>query len=342
MSSRVLVGILDWGLGHATRSAPVIRKFIQDGYEPVIISAGTSLEWLKNEFPELKTHSLPSLRIRYPSRFSFMLPWYTGWQLWQSRQAFRNEQKMVEKWTGYYRPVLIFSDNRPAFFSTRVKSIYMTHQLRVLAPFASRLATALHRRLMEPFTEIHVPDFEKEPSLSGKMGHPTEIPKKVKYIGPLSRYTYKPAVEKTDWLILLSGPEKQRTVLENIILEHPHLFQGRVVLIRGTTQRAQKAFPSQWEVLDLANGLEVYRHALQARRILSRSGYSSLMDWFSWRRKALLVPTPGQPEQVYLARHMQHLKWFPCIPQHRLHLLNTHETTSFFRFINSEKPLAHD
>ena len=332
MGQTVLVGILDWGLGHASRSVPLIRRFIQRGYEPVIMSSGMPLHWLSAIFPSLPTVALPSLRIRYPSRFSALLPWHTAWQLWHRRKMLQNENAAVEKWVRYYRPAFIYSDNRPGFFSSQVPSYYLTHQLHVTTPFFSGMASAVHRHLMRHFHEIWVPDFKSHPNLSGKLGHPQKKPENLKYLGPLSRYDYKRGAAEIDWLIVLSGPEKQRTVLENNILRHQHLFEGKVCLIRGTHQKPLQAIPTHWDVVDLANNEQLGNAALKARRILSRSGYSSIMDWFVMQRQAVLIPTPGQPEQLYLANHLSRLGLFPYVHQHRLDDLQHISYRNYYSF----------
>jgi len=40
-----------------------------------------------------------------------------------------------------------------------------------------------------------------------------------------------------------------------------------------------------------------------AETVVCRSGYSSLLDLAALGQRAVLIPTPGQPEQVYLAKH---------------------------------------
>ena len=65
---RILVAPLNWGLGHATRSIPVINALIEEGFQPVIASDGIALSLLQKEFPELKSYELPSYNISYPKK----------------------------------------------------------------------------------------------------------------------------------------------------------------------------------------------------------------------------------------------------------------------------------
>lgn len=342
MSKRVLVGILNWGLGHATRSVPVIRRFMAQGYEPVIASDGLALAWLRRTFPELPAEELPSSSVIYPRRGGGLLRPWVGMQLLAKARAFRAEKRLAARWARRYGAEMIFSDNRPAFHVPGIRSVYMTHQLHVEAGIFSGAATRLHRRLMRPFDEIWVPDFDGTPNLAGRLAHPAPPSLPVKYLGPLSRLHSRKPATVIDWLLVVSGPEQQRTQLENALIRHAALFDGRVTLVRGTLRQPRPKIPSHWQVVDLAGTKELERLAAQARLIVSRSGYSSVMDWFVLRRKAILIPTPGQPEQQYLARHLEATGLYPFVPQNDLARIAHIDLSHYFDYSPFKNTQTHD
>ena len=49
---KIIYGVCSWGLGHATRSLPVIRRLMDENNEITIISNGRTLELLKKELDE--------------------------------------------------------------------------------------------------------------------------------------------------------------------------------------------------------------------------------------------------------------------------------------------------
>ena len=330
MPAKVLVGVLNWGLGHAARSVPIIRDFVARGYEPIIASDGLALRFLREHFPNAVFETLPELRIQYPanSRFFMFGMLINGFI---HRNWPKAEKQVVQKLVEYYRPQLLFSDSRPFFWHPSIHGIYMTHQLQVRAGKLSRIVNYFHHQWMEKFDEIYVPDFATPPGLSGKLGHPDSLNAKVKYIGPLTRFRNKGPKLETDWLLLLSGPEKQRTLLEELLIKHHQIFRGNVCLVRGTPDaRLKRPYPSHWQVFNLLSEKQLARYVRGAKTILSRSGYTSVMDWYLLQKKAILVPTPGQLEQEYLAHHLAQAKLFPFLRQEQLPYLEQIDFDRFF------------
>ena len=331
MQARILVGILNWGLGHAARSIPVIRDYMARGYAPVIASDGLALDFLQQQFPGAVFEKLPALHIRYP-RHPHLFPVFMAENALRNLKNIAAERRRVSELVQRYRPQMIYSDNRPFFRHPGVHSIYMTHQLQVPAGRFQKSASRLHHRWMDAFDEIFVPDYALPPGLSGRLGHPGENIPSVKYIGPLTRFDSKGDDIPLDWLLLLSGPEKQRTLLEKLLIRHQHLFGGRVCLVRGTDRITRLEYPAHWEVFDLLHGRALAARIRGAAKILSRSGYTSVMDWFLLRKKAVLIPTPGQGEQEYLARHLEKIRLFPFVEQAHLEQIAHIPYEQYYRF----------
>lgn len=321
---RILYAVLNWGAGHATRSVPVIESLLRRGHEVVLASDGMAGEILRKRFPALPYEELPSYKVRYPRKGRYLLPALAG-QSFQALRVFGATRELISRWVKKYAPDQIISDGRPAVRHKNVHSVYVTHQLKVLAGPLTRAATALHKALYEQFHEIWVPDYESFPYYSGMLGHPERRPRNLRYMGILSRFLSKKnfadeeSVPSADWLIILSGPETQRTVLEQTVKNHASLFSGKVVLVRGTLHPPAAVFPSDWTVYDWADETLLYNLILKAKKLILRSGYSSVMDLVAMQKQAILIPTPGQPEQEYLARFLHGKGLFPAVSQSALH-----------------------
>jgi len=303
---RVIVAVLNWGLGHATRSEPVIEKLMAHGYTPVLASDGLALKYLKMAFPSLETERLPAYRISYSKNFFWLK---MASQLPRIAWVYRKEHRQLEKLVEKYAAVGVISDNRLGCYSKKVPSAYITHQLKIMLPMGRKLASRLHHRFIDRFSQCWVPDWLGEPNLSGELSHDyiPEVP--LRYIGPLSRfdhYRIPQRKEDFDYCVLLSGPEPQRSQLEEMLLHGLSKTRRKVVFIRGTQKPARLNFPERWTVIDLADKDAVARLVTSAKMTISRSGYSSIMDFSFLGNKALLIPTPNQPEQLYLARFLTH------------------------------------
>lgn len=196
----------------------------------------------------------------------------------------------------------IITDNRPTCFSSKAKNIYITHQYSIRAGLFSFFATALHRFSFKNFDEVWIPDEEKYPSLAGRLSHPKNKKTRKRYIGWLSDLKPESTERVYDIAVILSGPEPQRTWLENDIIQQLSKSKFSVCLVRGTNILPEIKWPKMWHVIDVATRANVQRIYAQSQILVCRSGYSTLMDLEIFPKPAILVPTPGQPEQEYLAQ----------------------------------------
>ena len=295
---RVLYAVLNWGLGHATRSIPVIYNLLESGIQPVIASDGLALELLKKRFPKAQFIALQSLNLSYSIGDSQLL--HLTKQTPKALAWYRKERSQVKKLLSENSFSGIISDNRPAVFSKEIPSVYITHQLHVKAGIMSPIATILHQSSYNNFSSIWVPDHPQPPGLSGALGHPSNPNQKVSYIGPLSDLK-KIEDSKTHGIgIILSGPEPQRSQLEiELINQLEH--EKDITLVRGTNKPLDFELPTLWKVYDLAGRETVSEVYKNCETLIARCGYSTLMDLAAYPKPAILIPTPGQPEQLYLA-----------------------------------------
>ncbi|WP_264560222.1 glycosyltransferase [Flavobacterium sp. N2270] len=337
---KILVAPLNWGLGHATRCIPIINGLIDNGFEPVIASDGVALELLKKEFPKLISFELPSYNIQYAQK-GRNFKWKMIAQIPKIISAIQNEQKTVAKIISAYHFDGIISDNRLGVFSKEVPSVFITHQLNVLTGSTSWLTTILHKKYIQKFDECWVPDVETSPNLSGKLGHPTELIKNVKYIGPLSRLCKKPMPTVYDLMVLLSGPEPQRTILEEKIILELEKYPKKVIFIKGVVEKKQiKEVKNNITYYNFMNSRELQTTFNESNHILCRSGYTTVMDLAKLNKKAFFIATPGQYEQEYLAKKFKKEGIIPSCKQEDFTIKKLDEIELYKGFTNYSKKIT--
>lgn len=298
---KILVAPLNWGLGHATRCIPIIGGLLSRNFQPILAGDGMSLDLLRKEFPDLKSYVLPGIEIHYPSQgnlFRLRL-------LSQTPKLLSNiskERKRVEEIHEIEGLCGIISDNRFGVRSDDVPSVFITHQLNVLSGSTTFFSTLWHQRIISKFNECWVPDFE-EKGLAGRLSHLNTPNDRVKYIGPQSRLSALGKEKKWDLLFLLSGPEPQRSIFEEKIIRELQGHGGNNLIVRGIVEEKQtRRQKEDYALVNFMQHKEIQDAIDQSHLIISRSGYSTLMDLHAMEARAFFVPTPGQYEQEYLAK----------------------------------------
>lgn len=314
---KVLVAPLNWGLGHATRSIPIIRYYLAQGDEVVLGGDGDSILLLKQTFPNLRVINLPSLELRYTSN-----PQQRGFYfraVWALIRFTIADHYYLQKALNIEHFDLIISDNRFGFFSRQVRSVYITHQLYPVLPKRLRLfqplTRAIHAFIYNRYNEVWVPDYAAiDNNLSGLLSHGHRFDKKAKYIGPLSRFDVSeriatPYRSNVNYSIVavLSGLEPQRTLFEQELVERFRESTIPVLIVRGKIGSPRSTTRiGAVTMIPYLSDKELLPLLLQAEKIIARSGYTTIMDLetLNLLAKAELHPTPGQSEQEYLATHL--------------------------------------
>ncbi len=311
MGKNILICPLNWGLGHATRCVPIIKDLTNQGNKVIIAADEGPLAFLQKEFPDHEFIKFPGFSPKYSrsnTQVFRMMRAFPG-----ALRDFRRDHKTVESIVKNYNIDTVISDNRFGCWSKQAHSVFMTHQLHIQVPKVWKWATPIinlfNNSYIKKYDEVWVPDVEDEPSLGGKLSHPALNGVNTKYIGHLSRFSSdnQSFTEKTNkFLVILSGPEPQRTMFENIVLKQARETKDNILILR--------AKPDSSELLrDVPDNVSMFNHVdddmfvklvNSAEIIICRGGYSSLMDLKALGRTAFLVPTPGQTEQEYLARHL--------------------------------------
>ncbi len=329
MNRKVLVAPLNWGLGHATRCIPIINALIQEGLEPVIASDGVALSLLKKEFPLLETKELPSYNIEYAKKGSnFKLKMLLNSP--KIAHAINAEKKAIKKIIEEEKFCGIISDNRMGVRHKSIPSVFITHQLTVLSGKTTSISTKLHNKYIKKFDVCWVPDMADDPNLSGELGHPKKSNIPVTYLGPLSRFEYQIVPKKYDIMVLLSGPEPQRTLLEKKLLQEFEQSDKRIVFVRGLIEPHHKTYvKNNITIHNYLTGKDLEETINSSNLIISRSGYTTVMDLAKLKKKAFFIPTPGQFEQEYLADRLTSNKLVPSCNQNDFTLTKLRDLNTF-------------
>ena len=333
---KVLIAPLNWGLGHATRCMPIINELGRRKIDVLLASDGGSLDLLRKEYPLLPTFELPPYDIKYSTSnmaFNMLM------QAPKIKRAIAVEHKAIEQIVQEQDVSVIISDNRFGCFSKKVYSIFMSHQLNIKAPLraAEKIIGYWNKSQINNFDFCWVPDYATSPNLSGDLSHPSPIAK-VAYLGPLSRLTTstQQTIER-EVLVILSGPEPQRSHLEKIILKQAKELDDRFLIVRGKIDDPdRKQVADHIEIIGHLTAKELNKVINSSKVIIARSGYSTLMDLAKVGKPAILIPTPDQTEQEYLARRFHQLGIFYSQTQKDFQLKKALEEVKQFKGFQSE------
>lgn len=305
---------MDWGLGHSTRCIPVIQTLIDNDFDVLLAADGNSAKLLSKEFPKLTILPLNGYNITY-SKKRILFSTKLISQIPKILKAIKQEHLWLKQIIEEYKIDIVISDNRYGLYNKTIKSIFITHQLAIEtgSVLTNALVQKLNYNLINKFDACWVPDEEEPHDLSGKLSHPKMLPKvPTMYVGVLSRFK-KQIIEKIfDLLVIISGPEPQRTTLEEKMLLQMNKLSLKMVLVRGLPGGKNK-------IMNENKGLTILHHLpskelntlIQSSKVIvARSGYSTIMDLITLQQKAILIPTPGQTEQEYLASYLAEKKYF--------------------------------
>ena len=311
---KILICPLNWGLGHATRCVPVIREQLAAGNEVVICADGYPLEFLRQEFPALRTLELPSYPIRYSrgkSQVFAMLLFLPTLLKGICRENYWLKKLLIKEHFD-----VIISDNRFGLWNKSIHSIYITHQVMIKMPnglkWLEPFGYILHKYIINKFNECRIPDFAEDGGLSGDLSHKYALPKNATFIGTLSRFNdYKLTAPDTNYQIVavLSGVEPQRTLFEKELIAVYKNSDKKTLIVQGKpcSEPFRKEISGNLTVIPYMNTSELAAVLMGCEEIISRSGYTTIMDLnaLNCLNKARLIPTPGQTEQEYLLQHLR-------------------------------------
>lgn len=284
-----------------------------------------ALKLLEKEFPKLEAIELPSYNISYAKK-----PQFFKLKMAQNSpkfiKAIKAEKKATQSIINEFQIDGILSDNRFGVYSKHIPCVFLTHQLKVLSGNTTWLSTKMHQKIIRRFDACWVPDNLGEDNLSGELGHTDVLGIPVKYIGPLSRFNKSDSPIKYNLLVLLSGPEPQRTYLQNLLLKELETFKGAVLFVKGIVEgESKKSVSDNLTSYNYLTSEALEKAINESKVVLSRSGYTTVMDLAKLEKKAFFIPTPGQFEQEYIATRLDKLGHVPYCKQNefKIEMLDT-------------------
>ena len=311
-SKKVFIAPLDWGLGHATRMVPVIEYYQSAGWEVILGGEGQSALWLKKRFPQLRFLPLPSYKVRYSKSLPFVFQMIRS--LPKIALSIQRERKKVQRYHGQYQFDLILSDNRYGVRVKGVKSYIFSHQINIRFAFAQAQIFKIQKAFFRRFTGVLVPDFPLHPNLAGELSALTpkqQLSVPLYYLGALSRFSavhYTQREKKYKYVAVVSGPAPHKELFVEQLCEAFSKVKEQTIIITYGLERPRDLSPQVNFVV--APSDELFLQLVQESEcLISRSGYSTLMDLLYLNIPAVLVPTPGQTEQEYLAKYWGDQGW---------------------------------
>ena len=343
---KVLIAALDWGLGHATRMFPIIEYFLDNNYEVALASSSNALILFKTRYNNLKCFELPAYNIHYSSN-SMVMNMIA--QLPKIKNAISDEKRKLDIILKEFAANLIISDNRYGIYHKNIPSVFITHQLQILPPKIMKatkpLLKVLHSEMMSNFKQVWIPDFKGDNSLAGELSQVSNPSRNIFYIGALSRFINHKIVntrkinEFPTILVLLSGPEPARSNFEEIVLEQLSEYKGKSVVLKGLPNDDNKIILNNITIYNHLNDNELLEVIKFSDLIVSRSGYSTIMDLYFLGMKAVFVPTPGQTEQEYLANKFYRESKFFCQKQDEFDVDKIISNYKLYSGFNSEESI---
>ena len=320
-SPRALFAVSSLGLGHATRTLVLIREYLHRGYGITIVSAGNALGFLRLELdqePAVEFREMPD----YPPLergHGWRLYWYLFVDLLHTLRLIRREHRELQDIAADYE--FIFSDGKYGFYSRWTPSFILSHQIAFVPPKGLReiawLTDNLNIAALRKFDLLFIPDyFGPSLNLSGNLAHsPTLHRCPHRYIGILSSYQHLNLTQDIDYLFVISGYllEHKESFVRNL-LEQAGSLPGSKVFVLGNACGDETIYDryrrDDLQIYNVASGDLRQELFNRARVIISRAGYTTVMDLVEHGKLALLIPTPNQTEQEYLASYLSSQHYF--------------------------------
>ncbi|MGV3611650.1 MAG: glycosyltransferase [Fluviicola sp.] len=283
----ILFSCLDWGSGHVARSVAVLKELSGRGNElHISCTAAQKAIFLSYEIDACYIVT-EGFQFRFKGDGNFTSEMRRN--AWRFSRWIKAEQAQTENLVKKYAITLVLSDHCYGFRSDQVPSIFITHQVS-LPPKAGWIAQRIHRKWMNRFSEIWIMDDEQK-RLAGVLSNP--VPKS-KYIGFYSRFQDQEISLVPGKVVgIVSGPEPYSEQFFHWILKE-HGMQNLILI----SPKSYSEIPPNVTVI--SDWKQADEEIASAETIVSRNGYSTLMDLQFLKKKAVLIPTPGQLEQEYL------------------------------------------
>ncbi|UKN03593.1 hypothetical protein K6119_08710 [Paracrocinitomix mangrovi] len=290
----VIVAPLDWGMGHVTRCIPLIRQFISQNCKVVFAANHLGIELIKKDFSNIEVELIPGYEVTLDSERSTYLQMFSQFRKLANKA--KREASLAQNLADKHKADIIVSDNRYGFHSTKTYNIILTHQLNPMVPYFRKTVRSKIRKYISAFDECWIPDNEKKSICGDLLNAQVDVPKS--YIGWLGRFALSNnGVIHRKYLAIVSGPEPERSRFQKLLSEWLEKSGEVYTIVSPLANDSNNVVvnPSTQELSKLIEESEI---------VISRAGYTTIMEMLILNKKAILIPTNGQYEQLYLASHI--------------------------------------
>jgi UDP-N-acetylglucosamine:LPS N-acetylglucosamine transferase len=302
VGKKVLYGCLDWGSGHVARSIPLILQLQQQGNHVFFFGSRWQMDILEQYGFTGTCKELPPTGFRFKGDGNFLFEGLRNVRTLQT--AIRRDHERTVAYATTHKMDLIISDHRYGVYSDTIPSVFVTHQVQ-LPPKTNWLAQRIHRKWMARFETIWIMD-EADAPLAGVLSQPVQ---NAICIGHYSRFSKSfPKAESSGRIAaIISGPEPYAQQLFDAVCDLAATSRFHWTIIcsgayaEGKQTENARIIRQDWKTADQA--------IVEADLVVSRNGYSTLMDLKTLHKKAVFLPTPGQPEQLYLQTVNRNASW---------------------------------
>jgi spore coat polysaccharide biosynthesis predicted glycosyltransferase SpsG len=317
----ILICPLEWGLGHAGRMIPLAKRLQELNHNIFFGSGEEQLSFLKSEVPGATFIYFPGFRINYSRYFAQYII-----ILLKSPILLYHiflEHKTLKRIIRDHSIDIVISDSRIGLWNTGIKTVFVTHQVKIPFPKPFRslefIGKQLSDAIIKKYSLCFIPDLEGDLNVSGRLSHDLSLPSNTRFIGILSRFSgcnNDTCSRSGKCMVILSGPEPQRSMLKQKLT--------KILLSLGKPSAVLEGKPGNGYKSHNLNNLVYYNHLSvnetikllsESDTIISRSGYTTIMELISLGISALLIPTPGQTEQEYLAEYLTQKGWYKSVTQ---------------------------
>lgn len=320
---RILVAPLNWGLGHASRCIALIEQLLENNAEVIIAANGAALKLLQLRFPELMSITFKGYSVNYSVRIPLTIS--IAMQTPNIVRSIKEEHRLLDKLIDQHRIDGIISDNRYGLYSQEIPSVFICHQIYIKAPLFEGMLQRISKNYIAKYHKCWIPDYEGNENLSGDLAHKGQMKSNMQFIGPLSRFSApkKPVGGiKRKVMVILSGPEPNRSALEVRLLKQLIKIDEEALIVQGKPEvgQVERKVNGKVRLISHLPSTVMQEEIESSELIICRSGYSSIMDMAVLGKKALLIPTEGQTEQEYLAKYHREKNNYYAVKENQLNL----------------------
>lgn len=324
MPKKILIAPLEWGLGHTSRCVPLAQHYHSQGYD--IFFAGNQIQQqlFKAACPFVRLLDLEGYGVVYPKKAAAFIVKIAS-QIPKIQQAVNREHRWLRRQMREHQFDVILSDNRYGMYHKDAFCVLLTHQLHIQtnSGLGDRVLKQINKQFINKFDECWVVD-NQQSLLAGKLSHPIGLKIPYRYIGWLSQFQFKkhtsspPLSGKNYTLAVLSGPEPMRTQLQMALLHIMQRYPSTQFVMIGGTNKKRPQTPENVHYIPLATSEQLYPFIQHCDYLISRCGYSTVMDVLYLQKPALFVPTPGQTEQELIGELLHNKEGFLVVGQEAL------------------------